>query len=290
MGMKKPTNFSHPSLLFYNNHLQTFSSWIFVFTVSLLFLSLRLNSDSVHFWSVDSSLDLYFAVLGPVVLDDSFMILPSKYATNNGVMFDSVLNFEPHIITNICKSCYSNIRNIYRIGKFLCTEHTKILVNAFVTSRLDNNYCNSLLYGLPDHCLLHTLQLTQNCAARLIFKVHGYKYDHIMPLPRELHWLPVEHLNAFKLLLITFKALNNLAPCYVSNLVHLHTPNRLSRSSSKLQLQIPPSNLKTYGDHAFSVCAPKLWNCLPDFIRHSPSVSTFKSSLKTYLFKQYFIY
>ena len=36
-------------------------------------------------------------------------------------------------------------------------------------------------------------------------------------------------------------------------------------------------------------CAPKLWNCLPDFIRRSPSVSTFKSSLKTYLFKRYFI-
>ena len=63
-------------------------------------------------------------------------------------MFDSVLNFERHI-TDICKSCYFNIRNIYRIRKFLSTEHTKILVNAFVTSRLDN--CNSLVNSL-DNC------------------------------------------------------------------------------------------------------------------------------------------
>ena len=180
--------------------------------------------------------------------------------------------------TDICKSCYFNIRNIYRIRKFLSTEDTKILVNAFVTSRLDN--CNSLLYGLP-HGLLHKLQLVQNCAARLI--LGGYKYDHITPLLRELHWLPVEHRIVFKLLLLTFKALNDLAPCYISKLLHLYTPNRLLRSSSKLQLQVPRSNLKTYGDRAFSVCAPKLWNCLPDFIRRSPSVSTFKSSLKTYL-------
>ena len=191
----------------------------------------------------------------PVALNDGSVILPSKYARNIGATFDSVLNFERHI-TDICKSCYFNIRNIYRIRKFLSTEHTKILVNAFVTSRLDN--CDSLLFGLP--CgLLQKLQLVHNCAARLI--LGGGKYDHITPLliapSRELHWLPVEHRITFKLLLITFKALNNLAPSYISNLLHLYTPNRLLRSSSKFQLQVHPSNLKTYGDRAFSVCAPK---------------------------------
>ena len=102
------------------------------------------------------------------------MILPSKYARNIGVTFDNVLSFERHV-TDICKSCYFNIRYIYPIRKFLSAEHTKILVNAFVTSRLD--YCNSLLYGLP--CgLLHKLRFVQNCAARLI--LGGGKYDHIL--------------------------------------------------------------------------------------------------------------
>ena len=114
-------------------------------------------------------------------------------------------------------------------------------------------------------------------------------YDYITLFCRELHWLPVEHGIAFQLLLLTFKALNNLAPCYISNLLHLYTLSRLLRSSSKLQLQVPPSILKTYGDRSFSVSAPKLWNCLLDFIRHSPNVSTFKSSLKIYLFKYYFL-
>ena len=138
----------------------------------------------------------------PVVLNNGSVILPSKYARNNDVTFDSVLNFECHI-TDICKSCYFNIRNIYRIRKCLSTRQTKILVNAFVTSRLDS--CNSLLYRLP-RGLLHKLQLVQNCAARLI--VGGCKYDHITPLLiRELHWLPVEHNITVKLLLITFKPL-----------------------------------------------------------------------------------
>ena len=156
---------------------------------------LKLNGDKTELLIIGSQFrpTLLFP---PVALDDGSVILPSKYARNIGVTFDSILNFEHHI-TDICKSCYFNIRNIYRIIKCLSTEHTKILVNAFVTSRLDN--CNSLLYGLP-RCLLHKLQLVQNCAARKI--LGGCKFDHITPLLRELHWLPIEHRITFKLLLI----------------------------------------------------------------------------------------
>ena len=43
--------------------------------------------------------------------------------------------------------------------------------------------------------------------------------------------------------------------------------------------------LKSYGDRAFSVAAPKLWNEIPSFIKFSPSVDVFKSRLKTHLFR-----
>ena len=45
------------------------------------------------------------------------------------------------------------------------------------------------------------------------------------------------------------------------------------------------SRLKTYGDRAFSIAGPKLWNDLPLEIRKCASVATFKQSLKTFLFK-----
>ena len=68
------------------------------------------------------------------------------------------------------------------------------------------------LYGLPKY-LVHRLQLAQNCAARLI--LCGRKHDHVTPLLKELHWLPVEQRIIFKILLLTFKALNNLFPRYI---------------------------------------------------------------------------
>ena len=36
---------------------------------------------------------------------------------------------------------------------------------------------------------------------------------------KELHWLPMEQRITFKVLLLTFKALNNLAPPYLSQLI-----------------------------------------------------------------------
>ena len=43
----------------------------------------------------------------------------------------------------------------------------------------------------------------------------GRKHDHVTPLLKELHWLPVEQRIIFKILLLTFKALNNLCPSYI---------------------------------------------------------------------------
>ena len=89
-------------------------------------------------------------------------------------------------------------------------------------------------------------------------------------------------------LLITYKALNNLAPSYICDLLTSYTPSRQLRSSSKHLLVSPSYNLKTYGARPFSVAAPSLWNALPCEIRNAPSVSFFKSRLKTFLFTKAF--
>lgn len=159
---------------------------------------------------------------------------------------------------------------------------TKALVHAFVTCRLDN--CNSLLFGLPKY-LVHRLQLAQNCAARLIFC--GRKHDHVTLLLKELHWLPVGQRIIFKILLLTFKALNNLCPSYISDLLEIYKPTRSLRSSSRNLLVIPRSKLKS-GDRTFSVSAPKLWNDISETIKCSVDLNAFKRNLKTYRFKRCF--
>ena len=48
---------------------------------------------------------------------------------------------------------------------------------------------------------------------------------------------------------------------------------------------VVPKTHKCAGDRAFSVAAPQLWNKLPIYIRRAPNVDTFKTLVKTYLFK-----
>lgn len=156
-------------------------------------------------------------------------------------------------------------------------------IYAFITSRL--NYCNSLYFGLQS-TLLRRLQLVQNAAARLLTGTG--RFDSIIPILADLHWLPIKYRIDFKILLLTFKIINNIAPSYLVELLSLYTPSRALRSTGQLPLVQPGAWLKTRGDRAFATAAPKLWNNLPTTIRASESVQSFKSWLKTFLFNLVF--
>ena len=81
----------------------------------------------------------------------------------------------------------------------------------------------------------------------------------------------------------------SLAPFYLSDLISTYVPSRSLRSASLSLLHVPRSNQKTYGDRAFAVAAPRLWNALPIQMRQpGTALDTFKRSLKTLLFRQAF--
>ena len=174
-------------------------------------------------------------------------------------------------------------RNIARVRKHLSFESNQVLIHAFVTSKLD--YCNSLYYGLPDF-LIKKLQYVQNSAARLL--TGSCKYDHVTPIRKELHWLPVQHRIIFKILTLTYKTLNTDAPQYLKDLLQPYVPPRNLRSSSKKLLSVQKFNLKTYGARAFSISAPTLWNQLPNSIRHQPPLIYFYISEIFIVFASYF--
>ena len=153
-----------------------------------------------------------------------------------------------------------------------------------VISRLD--YCNAILYGVPSS-LLGKLQRLQNHAARVITCTR--KYDHITPVLKSLHWLPIEQRIVFKILLLTFKSLQGLAPPYLRELLHPYVPVRNLRSSDQNLLVVPPFRMASFGGRAFSNVSPRLWKNLPLAIRNCTSVPTFKRNLKTHLFRQAYL-
>ena len=153
------------------------------------------------------------------------------------------------------------------------------IIHAFITSKLD--CCNAILYGLPQ-AQLDKLQGIQNTAARIESKTK--KSQHITPVLLSLHWLPIHERIVFKLLLLTYKALNGQAPSYILDLLTKYKPSRNLRSGTKYLLTVPRSDTKSYGDRSFQVAAAELFNKLPMELKTAVSTNSFKAQLKTYLF------
>ena len=159
----------------------------------------------------------------------------------------------------------------------------KELLCAFVLSRLD--YCDSLLAGCPKY-FLSKLRKVQTNAARLVFRTT--RFAHVTYVLHSLHWLPIEQRIEYKLSLLCFKIISHQAPIYLSDL-HLYTPSWQLRSSTDTRaFRILSFRTKSCGQRSFSYQAPVIWNQLPVSVRHPTPVSSFKSSLKTFLFLKTF--
>ncbi len=209
-------------------------------------------------------------------------IFPSESARNLGILFGAALFLSPHV-SGICKAASYHLHKISRIRILLTLEASKTLVHSLITSCLD--YCNSVLAGLPDSDIKH-IQCIQNAAARLTACCQ--KFDHISPVLEHVHWLPIWQCIAFKVLVLTYKALRDMAPQYIVSLLTHYVPPRTLRSSAHALLNTLRYNTKSYGAQAFLQFAPAEYNKLPCTIKKSPTLAIFKSKLKTFLFKEAF--
>ncbi len=93
--------------------------------------------------------------------------------------------------------------------------------------------------------------MVQNAAARVLTRTR--KNEHISPVLSTMHWLPIKHGIDFKILLITYKALNGLALQYLSELLSHHSPSRLLQSQNSGHLIIPIITKSTAGGGSFSI-------------------------------------
>jgi len=156
------------------------------------------------------------------------------------------------------------------------------LFRVFIECRLD--WCNSLLYGVPEN-LLRKVQSVQNAAARLLTNTRHR--DHITPFLRQLHWLPIQRRVEFKIACMAHQSLTSTAPTYLSADIHwslsmvdvisAHLPTEHSLFHAHVPLSATEVLLSQH--------RARVWNSLPATLRQITSYGQFRQRLKTHLFR-----
>ena len=209
--------------------------------------------------------------------------IPFKQSvTNMGFTLDCQLTIKAHV-SNIARTCYFEPRRLASYRRFLTCASTATLVSAFILSRID--YCNSLLFG-STHDVTSHLQRMQNYAARVILRLP--MSSRITIHLKSLHWLPVKVRSTYKIACLCYHCHSSTAPSYVTGMLlnkPLHTRNTHSSSYTMPLLNRPAHSKATLGDRSFSFGSSSVWNSIPNDVRCAPSLSSFNSRLKTYLFR-----
>ena len=183
-------------------------------------------------------------------------------------------------VNEICRSAYFHTRALRHVRKAISDDTAKTVAQALVSSRFD--YANSILYGAPKYNI-SKLQRAQNVLARVVTRSH--RRTSADALLHKLHWLPIEDRIVFKLALLAYKTLLLGSSSYLSTLLTIYRPPRTLRSSNSNLLCA--TRTKTFtGSRAFRCAAPAIWNSLPDDIKSSCSIESFRTKLKTFLFRQ----
>ena len=91
---------------------------------------------------------------------------------------------------------------------------------------------------------------------------------------KKMNWFPIDYRIKFNISLLVFKSLNNYTPAYL-DVFSFKTGK--TRAVSSHELNVPFAHKDLYR-HSFEVYGASVFNQLPQSIRESPTISSFKKA------------
>ena len=149
-----------------------------------------------------------------------------------------------------------------RIAKFLSKDKLRLIINAFVKSQF--SYC-SLIWMFHNRTLNNKINRLHERALRLVHKNYNGTFQDLLNLE---NGFSVHEKNLQKLATEMFKVKNKLSPILVQDLFKEHRMLYNLRNEKLWE----SDNIKTdiYGLETVSYRGPKIWDTLPENIKHLP--------------------
>lgn len=195
-----------------------------------------------------------------------------------GVIIDQNLSWDKQIDA-VCLNVTRRITLLKMLSKYIDTANMTTYYNSYILPILDYG---CMIWGRCSKGNLLRLVKLQKRAARIILNSDLMTPSETMF--KRLKWLSFPKRVEYHTCIMTFKALNGLAPEYIKEIFiqtsDVHTRNL--RSVFNEELRIPKSRSNFY-ENSFAVTAAKHWNKLPTDIRNVKTINQFKVTLKSYL-------
>ena len=182
-------------------------------------------------------------------------------------------------VSNICKKVAVNLNILRKIRHFIPFYVRKMFVSAYILPHID--YCCSI-WGNCKKSLLRKVQRLHKQAAYLV--VNNNEFQSYAKIVKKLHWMTIGERIFYRKSLLVFKALNGMAPDYLSKMFHyvkdVHSVNLRSTNCDKLYISRPKTG---YQKMTFSYDGATAWNKLPNEVTKSAMLLSFKRNCTRYI-------
>ena len=225
-----------------------------------------------HFMSFGSNLSTH----NLEIFIDNNQIEQVKTVKFLGVFIDEDMKWKSHV-NNILSNVSKSIGVMSKLRDLLQDHILLLLYNTLVLPHL--NYC-IVLWGCCNKTLLERLHKLQKRAVRLITK--SSYFAHSKPLFVKLKVLPIFQLYEYNLGIFMFLFHKKLLPDLFNSLFIKNSDVHNYNTRIKSQIRVE------YGRYNFSQSiltykGPIFWNKLPNEIKESVSLNSFKTKLKHFL-------
>ena len=258
---------------------------------------LNVNFSDLCDWFVDNKLSIHFGddktkcilfasksrVKKAEPLNINYKGLPINHhdkVSYLGCILDETLSGESmglHVLNKL----NSKLKFLYRKNKFLSLPLKRLLCNALIQPHFD--FACAAWFPNLNQGLQKKLQTFQNKCIRFCLQLDNRTHIDAEQF-RAINWLSVS--DRFKQCVSSsvYKFFHERSPTYMAEIYTPQTNRRMSTRNSFKKLSQPSRRTKQ-GQNCLSFIGPSIWNKLPESIKDSKNLISFKHNLKDYFLK-----
>ena len=202
---------------------------------------------------------------------NDYEITSKNSVTLLGIEIDDRVSFDNYTHT-LARKAAGQLNYLISKRHCLSQEAKQVLIQSFIMANF--NYC-PLVWLFCSKKLQDKQESIQKRALRFLYNDYESNYEHLLSMSNK----PSIEVRKLRFLVVEiFKTIKYLNPSYMKQIFTINT----TRDSSSNKLFVKARKNKKYGQNSLKSLGQQIWNALPNEMRNSESLFTFKRLIKTW--------